>query len=241
MDKPEVREIYEQIFAGPAPALHPWDVQLQFICKQLPKDFSAPILDAGCGDGRYAAHLAQLGYQNVDAIDLFEKVDTAGVHYRQASIDATGFDDDSFDFIFSNSVIYHLDEPENGIRELRRVLRSGGTLLLTAHTKYSLYTYWRQLKLKLGLPSVRHLEGVKFYSAGDYQRMMRRQGLEMVWVDGYWGSVYLVPLYRMLTATIRRRLGRPPAAGRRRMPHSGPIARFMATAGYHSVLAARKP
>jgi SAM-dependent methyltransferase len=41
------------------------------------------------------------------------------------------FDDDSFDLVVSTEAFYYVPDPEHGVRELRRVLRPGGAVVLT--------------------------------------------------------------------------------------------------------------
>ena len=45
-----------------------------------------------------------------------------------------------------NSVIFYLANPEKRIMEFKRVLKKGGIVFITAHTKYSLFILWRCIK-----------------------------------------------------------------------------------------------
>src|SRR4051812_45642709 len=123
-------------------SVQPDDIQLLHILEQIPQDKGARILDAGCGNGRYALALAERGYRNIVGIDLFDPGDAAGgaFQYVKASLDRIPAQDGEFDFIYSNSVIYHLESPAAGIRELARVLKPGGRLVMSAHSKYSIFT-----------------------------------------------------------------------------------------------------
>lgn len=101
-------------------------------CLQLPPGIE--ILDAGCGSGRNMVDLSRLG--SVTGIELSEaSVEVArsrGVgHVVQGSVTELPFDDDSFDLAVCLDVIEHLDDDAAALRELRRVIRSGGTLLVT--------------------------------------------------------------------------------------------------------------
>jgi SAM-dependent methyltransferase len=95
---------------------------------------SARILDAGCGSGRNMLELAHLG--TVTGIELS---DTSVALARErgvgevlaGSVLEMPFPDDSFDLAVSLDVIEHLEDDLAALRELRRVLAPGGTLLVT--------------------------------------------------------------------------------------------------------------
>ena len=101
------------------------------------------VLDAGCGYGIYAMSLAEEGYR-VDAIDLDEKriavlnrmrgeyaalKDTLALH--TGSLTALPYAADTFDGIICSEVIEHVTDDAAAIAELSRVLKPGGTLILS--------------------------------------------------------------------------------------------------------------
>lgn len=52
------------------------------------------------------------------------------VAFRQGDIFALPFEDDSFDVVFSQTVLYHIPAPEKALAEIKRVLRPGGLVAL---------------------------------------------------------------------------------------------------------------
>lgn len=48
------------------------------------------------------------------------------VEYQPADIQALPFEDNSFDMVIANSVLYHVPDLDKGIREIRRVLKDDG-------------------------------------------------------------------------------------------------------------------
>jgi SAM-dependent methyltransferase len=99
------------------------------------------VLDAGCGSGGTALSLAEeTGY--AVGLDLDARFAGAGTRLRaerrianagfvQGNAQALPFRDESFDLVFSHSVIEHVTSAEAYLRECRRVLRPGGRLYLS--------------------------------------------------------------------------------------------------------------
>lgn len=54
----------------------------------------------------------------------------ARIEYRRADAKRLPFEDGSFDAVFSNTILHHIPDPRPFLREARRVLRPGGTLLV---------------------------------------------------------------------------------------------------------------
>lgn len=103
----------------------------------------ARILDAGCGSGRNMVELARLG--EVTGIEL-SPTSVAAARSREVgevvegSVEDLPFEDDSFDFAVCLDVIEHLDDDLQTLRELRRVVRPGGRLLVTVPAYPSLWS-----------------------------------------------------------------------------------------------------
>ena len=94
-------------------------------------------LDAGCGGGRYTIALKIIGFGEVIGVDISEpglencrarikEKGIEGITYKKGSVLALPFDDETFDFVFSNGVLHHTKDLVKGIHELLRVLKRGG-------------------------------------------------------------------------------------------------------------------
>lgn len=110
-------------------------VQLALSC--LP-DRNARILEAGCGSGRVVKHLHDLGYRQVEGVELNQVavnwVNRQFPELRIVSGDLLNmpYADGSFDAVLSFGVVEHfrngLDAP---LRSLWRVLKPGGIAVVT--------------------------------------------------------------------------------------------------------------
>lgn len=95
-------------------------------------------LDAGCGSGRYAYALHLMGFKSVTGIDFSEnniafaknkisEKGLSGLNFQVADVSQLPFDTNSFDFVFSNGVLHHVDASyEKTLSELYRVMKPGG-------------------------------------------------------------------------------------------------------------------
>jgi SAM-dependent methyltransferase len=94
----------------------------------------AQILDAGCGSGRNMVELARLGIVtgvelSHTSVRLARERDAGEV--VEGSVMDMPFEEASFDLAVSLDVIEHLQDDIGALRELRRVTRPGGALLVT--------------------------------------------------------------------------------------------------------------
>jgi SAM-dependent methyltransferase len=100
------------------------------------------ILDAGCGNGRYSRFLLRDADADarITAFDLSHqmlkraraRLRSARVTHVSADLTRLPYADRSFDAVACGWVLEHLPDPRPGLRELSRVLQSGGKLLLMA-------------------------------------------------------------------------------------------------------------
>lgn len=96
----------------------------------------ATVLDAGCGPGNLAAAVAKLGASVVgvdvsDGMVALAKRRHPDIDFRQADAEYLPFSDGTFDAVVSNLLVPHLPNPEAGVAELVRVLKSGGRLAVS--------------------------------------------------------------------------------------------------------------
>jgi ubiquinone/menaquinone biosynthesis C-methylase UbiE len=100
------------------------------------------ILDCGCGPGSITVGLAHwapdgetvgidLGAEQLDgARALARDLGVKNVAFRQGDILDLPFGDDTFDVVFSQTVLFHIPDRQRALAEIKRVLRPGGLVAL---------------------------------------------------------------------------------------------------------------
>jgi len=99
------------------------------------------VLDVGCGDRPYERLLH--GASEIVGFDVPGNPH-ADLH---GTIDAIPVEDASFDVVLCLQVLEHVPDPAAAVRELRRVVKTGGRVLLSTHGVYPFHPnphdYWR--------------------------------------------------------------------------------------------------
>lgn len=166
-------------------------------------DWRGRILDLGCGDGLLGELLfADCDVVGIDkcerALDLARRRDV----YREVSqgdIHALPLPDASFDMVFSNCVVEHLDDPVRAFREARRVLVPGGRFLFTVPSeRFSEMLFGSRLLLRAGLRSLaarygqfanRFLDHKHLLTAAQWRALLEPAGFEAIEARYYAGPL----------------------------------------------------
>ena len=106
------------------------------ICAQF-NESRPRILDIGCGTGGNLMMLSQFGEaEGVDVSpDALAFCRERGLqNVKLGSAESLPYEDATFDLVTALDVVEHLDDDVAGLREMRRVLRPGGRLLMFVPT-----------------------------------------------------------------------------------------------------------
>ncbi len=92
------------------------------------------ILDVGCGTGTMLTHLATYG--KAQGVDIDEEAvgycrERGLLDVQVGELEKLPFGDASFDLVTALDVVEHIDDDLAALREIGRVLRPGGHLLMT--------------------------------------------------------------------------------------------------------------
>ena len=120
-------------YDGPNPAIEAETPVVHELLSGLPV---GRALDAGCGTGRHAGHLASLGFDaiGVDANDDMLDVARSNhpeVEFRTGRLEQLPIDDDAIDVAVSALAVCHAPDLVPVFAELARVTRPGGTVIVS--------------------------------------------------------------------------------------------------------------
>ncbi|WP_020499649.1 class I SAM-dependent methyltransferase [Sciscionella marina] len=140
-------------------------------------------LDAACGTGRYAEHLAGLGHRVIGVDSSAEMLEHArnrvpGAEFHLGSVTGIPLGDDSVDTVVCALALVHIPELEPVFAEFARVLRKGGRLIISdLHQESVFRVLVPQVRDEQGsrgrLPAHRHL-------TGDYLRAALAPGFRVL-------------------------------------------------------------
>jgi SAM-dependent methyltransferase len=106
------------------------------ICSRV-ADHRPRILDVGCGTGANLILLSQFG--DAEGVDVSQDAlrfcrERGLVNVRQGSGEQLPYADGDFDLVTALDVVEHMDDDVGGLREMRRVLRPNGRVLIIVPT-----------------------------------------------------------------------------------------------------------
>jgi len=136
------------------------------ILKLLRADASHRILDVGCGGGTI---LARLPGSNREGIDLSPAMvkraqEKLGSNAKvvQGDAEALPYADGSFDRVLASSLLSHVKNPEQVVKELARVAKPGGRVVISVCHEEQIEKY---LRWAHSIPGAEGLFGLKNVNA----------------------------------------------------------------------------
>ncbi|MGE3845191.1 MAG: class I SAM-dependent methyltransferase [Vicinamibacterales bacterium] len=163
------------------------------------------ILDVGCGDAALAVTLAQRG-AHVTGVDVDPSMLAAGraraasgvaPDLMQGDIRAQPFADDSFDLALAVTVLCFVDDAAPAVREMTRVVRPGGRLVIGELGPWSLWAAKRRIGGWLGS---RLWRSTRFRTVRALNDFVADAGLTVTMVRG---AVYYPPFAPLATLLAR--------------------------------------
>jgi len=136
--------------------------------------------DVGAGTGFITEGLVRKGVQ-VIAVEpsagmlqqLRAKLDGRGeIDFRMGEVEALPIEDQTVDYVFANMVLHHVPSPPAAVKEMARILRPGGKLVVTDMDEHS-FEFLRQEQHDLWLG----------FKRADVRRWFEEAGLADVVVD----------------------------------------------------------
>lgn len=165
-----------------------WHInKLSFVTQVIKSENNNPrnILDVGCASGWFLAQLKK-EFRGSEAfgIDVYGKAIDYGkkiyknIHLKKADAHKIPFPGNSFDVIVCCEVLEHVENPEQVIREMKRVLRRNGTLVVEIDTGNWLFKlvwyFWTNLRKGVWRDSHIHI-----FNTERLKKLFVKNGLKM--------------------------------------------------------------
>ncbi len=116
------------------------------------------ILDLGCGTGRISLGLDEIGYENIVGIDVSEPMISNAIKARKegskiqfVNQDILGLTNElgSFDAVLaihSITPLPHLEDRRKALKQIKRLLKANGTIIISAFLQETNTEYWEKEK-----------------------------------------------------------------------------------------------
>ena len=143
-------------------------------------------LDLGCGTGLYTLELKSIGFK-VFGLDLSKKMLKVALLKDKALSLLRGdayflpFKDKCFDLVISITLFEFLKTPEKSIKEIFRVLKPGGEVLIGTMNSRSLWFLFKRLKSKFVETAYRY---ARFYTPKELENLLKQSGFKEVQTRG---------------------------------------------------------
>lgn len=185
LGKPGTRVIIEERWK------HFADIFIDYLQNRVSHDSTRPLryLDAGCGDGinlQWASSFFQ--QRSVDvrltALDYnalrVERVVKKNIAKETlvASLIEIPFGDSSFDIVFCNHVIEHIEQYPKALIEIFRILSPGGLLLIGAPNEGCLFGWLRNRVIQRSI--LKKTDHVNFFNSTTLSEALQKAGFNVV-------------------------------------------------------------
>lgn len=143
------------------------------------------LLDLGCGDGTYSIAAFQRG-AHVTGVDISEAMLEsarcralaigASAEWHRVPAESLPYESETFDTVIAVTVLCFVREPLQVMREVRRVLRPGGSFVIGELGRYSSWALLRRVRGWLGSSTWREAH---FWTLGELRRLLQQAGFRV--------------------------------------------------------------
>lgn len=137
------------------------------------------ILDVGCGRGWFLAEALKRGWQvygteySKTAVSICRET---GINMKEGVLNSSNFENEMFDVITSFEVIEHINNPNEELEEIYKLLRAGGLFYCTTPNFNSLMRYY----LKVDYNVIGYPEHLSYYTKSTLNKVTKRHGFRPI-------------------------------------------------------------
>ncbi len=181
--------------------------QIRTLSHLLSKYKPKKILEAGCGTGRILIPLSKKGY-DIQGFDLSKnmlaqlKKKDASVKTKVGDIENIPYEKNSFDFVYSVTVLMHLPDIKKAFKELYRVTEENGVLVFDVPNKNCL---WTRLSILLNPKRKR----TKLYSLSELKTFLKGYEYRITGILSYPRTLYKIPIIKHFISFLEDNLKLP--------------------------------
>jgi len=157
-------------------------------------DRNKKILDLGCGDGpnlrwlaNFSKDLCGTDYNFLRLVRAEKNMAKEGIHVKffLTDIMSLPFEENSFDIVFFNHVIEHINDDLQALRNIYKITKKGGLVIIGTPNEGALFwkfAYWIEPRVK------RQTDHVNFYTAKSFSKLVKKAGFVVKHVEHIgWG------------------------------------------------------
>lgn len=170
------------------------------------KGCSKRFLDVGCATGALLAYLKKRGWKEKGVEVCGPAAEYArsvrGVDVYTGTLENAGLEDSSFDIVHASHLIEHLNQPAEFVRDVYRLLKPGGRVLLTTPNSSGL-----QARLFDGAWRSAIADHMFLFSKQTLSSLLKRNGFEIERIKT-WGGIAAgmapTPVKRVLDLLVKK-------------------------------------
>ncbi len=144
------------------------------------------VLDLGCGTGNYTLELIKrqikvIGLDASFSMLLLARKKLPSAYHVQADALFLPFKDNLFDGVLSITLFEFLSSPQTVLREVYRILKPGGEVVIGTMNTFSLWFLFKRLKTLFTETAYRY---ARFYTINQLKKLLKKTGFKNIKTRG---------------------------------------------------------
>jgi len=170
--------------------------QLKVLSKIINKNNSQDILEAGCGTGRILVPLVEKGF-HIEGFDLSKNMlkelrkKNNKIKIKVGDIESIPYKDNSFDLVYSITVLIHMLDFKDGFNDMYRVVKKNGLVVFDLPNRNSIWT-------RLSLFFNPNKKRTRLYTKKEIKESLKDYDYQITGIFSYARTFYKIPILRVI-------------------------------------------